>query len=306
MASTPDPAPVRRKILLWYSKNGRAFPWRETRDPYRILLSEIMLQQTQAERVAVRLPEFLKAYPDMTALSRAPKADVLRAWKGMGYNNRAVRLHSAVKEVMAAYNGVLPRETDALEALPGIGRYTAHAVACFAHGRRLPVVDVNVRRVLSRIFRRMDTTGDVLSEKEAWELASAVLPAAAYDWNQALMDFGALICTARSPKCSSCPLAGTCRSGGRFRSAGHAPPGRKPKPEPSHRGIPRRIWRGKIVGALRDSGKALAPTDLLRVVRPSGRAPSGKWLDDLIARLERDGVVSVRRSRGRTSVSLAS
>ncbi len=263
-----------------------------------------MLQQTQAGRVAQRLPEFLKTYPDIASLARAPRAGILRAWAGMGYNNRAVRLHSAVKEVMASYDGEVPRDTDALEALPGVGRYTAHAVACFAHGRRLPVVDVNVRRVLSRIFRRMETTSATLGENEAWELAAGLLPPDPYDWNQALMDFGALVCTARSPKCSFCPLAGPCRSGGRF-TAGAASRSR-PKPEPSHRGVPRRIWRGELVSALRKSGTPVAAADLLRIVRPSGRAPSARWLDNLIARLERDGVVSVHRAGRRTSVGLAS
>ena len=306
MASAPDPAAVRRRILRWYSRNGRPFPWRDTRDPYRILLSEIMLQQTQADRVAGQLPKFLEKFPDIVALAGASKADVLRAWKGMGYNNRAVRLHGAVKEVMAGYNGSVPCDTDELAALPGIGRYTAHAIACFAHGRKVPVVDVNVRRVLSRIFHRMDSAGGTISHRYAWELAARILPADAYEWNQAVMDFGAMVCTARNPKCPSCPLGDACLSAGRIRnrvSNGTDPT--RAKAEPSYRGIPRRTWRGKIVEALRGSRKGLATEDLLRIVRPSGRAPSSKWLNDIVARLERDGVVSVRRVRGRTAVSLA-
>ncbi len=168
----------------------------------------------------------------------------------MGYNNRAVRLHGAVKEVMARYNGAVPRDTDALSALPGIGRYTSHAIACFAHGRRVPVVDVNIRRVLSRIFRPMKSAGEAVAEKDAWEIARTVLPANAYDWHQALMDFGAMVCTARSPKCPSCPVAGECLSSGPDRERAHRP-GRRP--EPAHRGIARRIWRGAVVEALRAS-----------------------------------------------------
>ncbi len=322
MTSGPEPAAVRRKILRWYSLNRRPFPWRDTRDPYRILLSEIMLQQTQADRVAGYFTRFLKKFPCIATLARASKADVLRAWKGMGYNNRAVRLHGAVKEVMASYNGSVPRDTNSLSLLPGIGRYTAHAVACFAHGSSVPVVDVNVRRVLSRIFHRMETTGGAISNPDAWKLAARILPAEAYDWNQALMDFGAMVCTARNPKCSSCPVSDACLSAGRFRNAGitgpvlaRTPGGngrrrreddtRSSKKEPSHRGIPRRIWRGKIVEALCGSRKPLATADIQRIVRPSGKAPSGKWLNDIIGRLERDGVVSVRRERGRIAVSLA-
>ena len=301
MATAPDPATVRRRILRWYSRNRRPFPWRETRDPYRILVSEIMLQQTQADRVAVHMPRFLDTFPDIAALARAPKADVLRAWKGMGYNNRAVRLHGAVKEVIASYNGAVPHETDALSALPGIGRYTSHAIACFAHGRNLPVVDVNVKRVLSRIFRRMESAGETLPEKDAWDLAARVLPSNAYDWNQALMDFGATVCAARSPKCPSCPVAGECLSSGRMGNKVST----RSKAEPAHRGIARRIWRGAIVEALRTSPKPISTDGLLRMVRPSGKTPSAKWLDDIIARLERDGLVSVRRERGRTVVGLA-
>ena len=202
---------------------------------------------------------------------------------------------------MARYNGAVPRETEALSALPGIGRYTAHAIACFAHGRNLPVVDVNIQRVLSRIFRRMDLAGGTVSERDAWELAAKVLPAKAYDWNQALMDFGALVCTARSPKCESCPVTSVCLSSGRIANDITT----RPKAEPAHRGIPRRIWRGAVVEALRVSPNPLSTAGLLRVVRPSGKAPSEKWLEEIVARLERDGVVSVNRLRGRSVVGLA-
>ena len=331
MAKAPDFSGVRRALLRWYARNGRPFPWRETRDPYRVLVSEIMLQQTRADRVASRFPEFLERYPDIESLAGARTSDVLRAWRGMGYNNRAVRLHGAVKEVVAKYGGAVPRDTADLEALPGIGRYTAHAVACFAHGRRVPVVDVNVRRVLSRIFRPMPSVSAAVAEQDAWDIARAVLPADAYNWHQALMDFGAMVCTARAPKCPACPVAGACLSAGSLRNAaaggraiarvdgrrrahvvdpGHNA-GRNPgpgprRPEPSHLGVARRFWRGLLVDALRGSDGPRTLAQLRILVRPSGAAASVEWLADVVARLEKDGVVAVRRSRGRTTVALAS
>jgi A/G-specific adenine glycosylase len=319
MPKAPDPSFVRRAILRWYALNGRPFPWRETRDPYRVLLSEIMLQQTQADRVAARFPVFLETYPDIESLANAPRDDVLRAWRGMGYNNRAVRLHGAVKEVVAKYGGKVPRDTGALTALPGIGKYTAHAVACFAHGRNVPVVDVNIRRVLSRVFRPMKTPAEAVAEKEAWDIARAVLPANAYDWQQALMDFGAMVCPARAPKCGACPVAAHCLSAGFLRiGKGEHPAGRtaavkrtgpgagRLKPEPSHLGIPRRIWRGRVVEALRESDGPRSIAELRKRVRPGGKPASTEWIAGIVGRLEKDGVVDVRRSGGRTAVALAS
>lgn len=321
MPKAPDPAVVRRAVLRWYARNGRPFPWRRTRDPYRILLSEIMLQQTQADRVAARFPRFLESYPDIESLANAPKSDVLRAWSGMGYNNRAVRLHGAVKEIVARYGGAVPADTGALETLPGVGKYTAHAVACFAHGRRVPVVDVNIRRVLSRIFHPMKSTREAIAEQAAWDLAAAVLPASAYySWHQALMDFGAMVCSARAPKCVSCPVRAGCLSvrylrGGRGKgSTGRVPAGGRravadPAPrktEPSHLGVPRRVWRGRIVEALRAARGPRSITELRRLVRPSGEPASAQWLGEIVGRLEKDGVVEVRREGRRSAVALAS
>lgn len=333
--ATPRRTGLHRRIFAWYARNARPFPWRETRDPYRILLSEVMLQQTQASRVALLFPRFLSRFPDLASLARAPKGDVLRAWRGMGYNNRAVRLHDAVREVAAEYRGRIPENPETLRALPGVGRYTANAVACFAHGRPVPVVDVNVRRVLSRIFRPADKPE--LTEREAWELAAEVLPARAYDWNQALMELGGTVCTARNPRCGICPVRSECRSAGRIpamtrgttgRAAGRSngsirreptTPG-STRPEPSHRGIPRRVWRGLVVDALRDAPGAVDAARLRRMVgaraangaaartrtAAKDHAPSLRWMTDLLARLERDGVVSLtRRPGGRVAARLA-
>ncbi len=173
------------RLLVWFEAHGRDLPWRRTRDPYAILVSEVMLQQTQAARVAPRYVEWLERWPTAEALARASTADVLRAWQGLGYNRRAVNLQRAAREVAA--NG-WPED---LTELPGVGRYTADAVACFAFGRAVLPLDVNVRRVIERTGASFDHT-----------------------CAQALMDLGATVCIARVPRCEACPLADACPSRG--------------------------------------------------------------------------------------------
>ena len=182
-------------ILHWYKKNGRDLPWRTTKNPYRILLSEIMAQQTQVNRVAQFYLTWLKEFPTLSLLARATKADVLRRWSGLGYNSRALRLHELAKRLSENSGGRLPRTIEELRALPGVGKYTAHAIACFAFGASVPVVDVNVRRIFSRVFWNARSAADVKPEKEIWTLAEKFLPRKnAAEWNQALMDMGALVC----------------------------------------------------------------------------------------------------------------
>ena len=147
-------AAVRTDILAWYRRTHRDLPWRHTRDPYRILVSEVMLQQTQVDRVLPKFYEWLERYPTLADLAAAPRADVIRTWSGLGYNLRAVRLHEIARQAVEQYGGALPNTLEGLMALKGIGRYTAAAVMCFANGASEPVLDTNVRRVLGRIFRR--------------------------------------------------------------------------------------------------------------------------------------------------------
>jgi A/G-specific adenine glycosylase len=202
-----------RHLLGWYGKHGRDLPWRRTRVPYRVLVSEIMLQQTQVDRVIPKYRQFLKAYPSMRRLAAAPVDDVRRLWYPLGYNVRPLRLHAIARETVARYRGRLPDDGEALRGLPGIGRYTAGAIRCFAYGRDVPVLDTNVRRVLGRVFlgrRRLTRTrGDA----SFWDLADALVPAGrGYDFNQALMDFGATWCTPRRPRCASCCMKDFCAS----------------------------------------------------------------------------------------------
>ena len=176
-----------------------------------MLVSEIMLQQTQVDRVIPKYQQFLRRYPTLRALAAAPVAEVRQLWYPLGYNIRPVRLHAIARETLARYRGRLPDSDEALRALPGIGRYTAGAVLSFAFGRDVPVLDTNVRRVLTRVFLGPRRTARLRGDKRLWELATALVPSGrGYDFNQALMDFGAIWCTPRRPRCPACPMRGFC------------------------------------------------------------------------------------------------
>ena len=209
------PAPrirrFQRRLLAWYGVHRRDLPWRRTRRPYRVLVSEIMLQQTQVDRVIPKYLQFLRRYPTIRHLARARVEEVRRLWYPLGYNIRPVRLHAIARETVARYAGRLPDDEEALRRLPGIGRYTAGAVRAFAYGRDAAVLDTNVRRVLGRVFLGPRRLARVRGQKTFWDLAEALLPPGrAYDFNQALMDFGATWCTPRKPQCPRCPMRGFC------------------------------------------------------------------------------------------------
>lgn len=186
-------------------------PWRRTDDPYKILVSEIMLQQTQVDRVTPKYHEWLDRYPTFQALAEAPLPDVRKAWYPLGYNVRPLRLHSIARETVARYGGQLPSDHDELLSFKGIGRYTAGAVRSFAFRQDAPILDTNVMRVLHRVFVG---TGDPKRMKpRLWALSEALIPRGrGYDFNQALMDFGAMVCTARDPFCLLCPMQHFCKS----------------------------------------------------------------------------------------------
>jgi len=202
-----------RRLLAWYRRHGRDLPWRRTRDAYRILVSEVMLQQTQVDRVLPKYREFLRRYPTVRHLAAADVGEVRRLWYSLGYNVRPVRLHAIARETLARYRGRLPEDEPALRRLPGIGRYTAGAIRAFAYGQHAAVLDTNVRRVLGRVFLGPRRLARVRGEKAWWDLAGALVPRGrAYDFNQALMDFGATWCTPRRPRCAPCPMRDDCRS----------------------------------------------------------------------------------------------
>ncbi len=297
---------VVRAILAWYKRHGRTLPWRDISHPYRILVSEIMLQQTQVRRVLEKYPLFLRRFPTLRALATARRRDVILAWQGMGYNNRAVRLHECARILLNDHKGKMPNRRDELLKLPGIGMYTAHALLCSVHGQPVPVVDVNVQRVLSRLFWRMPTPGSVRSAAEIATLSQTLLPKRrAYEWNQALMDLGATVCIARSPRCEACPVADWCASRARMLRAS----AKRVQHHMQRNTLPNRIYRGRIVELLRNTnGTRRVRADVLaRSVRPEFSHHEEQWFNVLLSGLERDGLISINGngSLASTYVSLA-
>src|SRR5436190_13995665 len=202
----------RRAILTWYRRNGRDLPWRHTSDPYHILVSEVMLQQTQVDRVVPKYHEWLNKYPSLAALASASEDEVSETWRPLGYNIRPRRLHAIARESVARYGGELPSDHETLLSFKGIGAYTAGAIRSFAFRERAAIVDTNVARVLFRVFIGKGDPKSHAMAKHLWSVSSAVLPRDVFDFNQALMDFGAIVCSARNPKCLVCPMSKGCRS----------------------------------------------------------------------------------------------
>jgi len=207
-----------RRLRSWYRRNARDLPWRRTRDPYEILVSELMLQQTQVSRVVIKYGEFLERFPTLHDVARAKPARVMEAWDGLGYYARARNLHRLAREVTDGdrlFGGQLPPEPETLRTLPGIGAYTAGAVASFAYERRAALVDTNVARVLKRVFAPKAQLKTAKGQRIVWGIAESILPRtgrATWTHNQALMELGALICTARIARCEECPVRGYCAS----------------------------------------------------------------------------------------------
>jgi len=209
----PRPADVARRIVAHYRRTKRDLPWRRTTDAYEVWVSEIMLQQTRVATVIPYYQRWLEAFPTVEALAQAPLDDVLAAWSGLGYYRRARNLHRGAAEVVARYDGVLPGEVDELRSLPGIGRYTAGAIASISFGKREPVLDGNVMRVLARIYEIDRDVKASATQSELWKLAGQMVPARSpSEFNQGVMELGATVCTPRNPKCPDCPVAKLCRA----------------------------------------------------------------------------------------------
>jgi A/G-specific adenine glycosylase len=254
----PARAAVRRALLSWSDGARRDLPWRRTRDPWAVLVSELMLQQTQVSRVVPKYGAFLARFPTVADCAAAPVGDVVTLWAGLGYNRRAVNLHRAAVAVVTGHGGVLPADRAALEALPGIGPYTARAVLAFAFERDTGVLDTNAARVLAR------WAGAPLGRADAQRRADALVPPGrAWAWNQAMLDLGATVCSSRAPVCRTCPVARHC--------AWHAQGRPAPDPAVGSAGVSTpqsrfegsdRQGRGRLVDALRRgdplAGAALA------------------------------------------------
>jgi A/G-specific adenine glycosylase len=215
---TGGPPPGRRRwfrtrLLAWYRANGRALPWRETSDPYHILVSEVMLQQTQVDRVLPKYHEWLSKYPSLSALAAAPEDDVTATWRPLGYNIRPRRLQWIARESVARFDGALPDDEATLLSFKGLGRYTVGAIRSFAFRQRAAILDTNVARVLFRVFIGRGDPKAHATVRRLWTISEALVPHRhVFDFNQALMDFGATVCTARKPLCEACPMRRGCVS----------------------------------------------------------------------------------------------
>jgi A/G-specific adenine glycosylase len=281
------PAPLSDLVLNWGLPALRDLPWRRTRDPWAVLVSELMLQQTQVARVLPRWPELLDRFPTIASCATAPVGDVVRMWAGLGYNRRAVNLHRAAQAVVERHGGALPADLRELLALPGIGPYTARAVLVFAFEHDEAVVDTNIARVLARL------SGRPLRSREVQTIADDLVPhGEAWAWNQVLMDLGATVCTARAPRCTICPLAGgPCA----WQGGGCAPP----DPAAGSAGVSGgqsrfdgsdRQGRGRLVAALRKG-----PVHDERLAATMGWPTDAERAQRVAASLVRDGLV-VRRA----------
>jgi A/G-specific adenine glycosylase len=274
---------TRGRVLAWFAEAGRDLPWRATRDPYRVLVAEMLAQQTQAARAAEAWPRFLERFPDLHALAAAAPAEVLRAWQGLGYNRRALALHRTAKAVVE--RGGWPDTVEELAHLPGVGPYTARAVACFALGLRVAPVDTNVARVLARSLAGTDPSRLTPSARQ--RLADqAMAPDEAWAWSSALMDVGALHCRPR-PRCQGCPLEARCR----WRALGPAAPPPRPRAQAPFAGSDRR-WRGAVVRALAAAPDGLDRAELSEAVQAAAADRPAGWFDTLLARLETEGMVT--------------
>jgi A/G-specific adenine glycosylase len=288
---------VQWAVLRWFEANRRDLPWRHTRDPYAVLVSEVMLQQIQVARAIPFYEAFMARFPTVQTLAAAPLADAIRAWGDLGRYRRVVNLHRTARLIVEEHGGVVPRPVDILRRLPGIGPYTAGAVACFAYEDPVAFVDTNMRRVLRRLFLGAGVDESTDADKRILRLAEAAVPRdRAWEWNQGLMEFGALQCTARRPRCDSCPLRARCsalpgiereRPASRPRPSGGAPAYRY---EESNR-----YYRGRILAQLRDRPRDDARSgiplrDLGRRLRTDFGDEDLPWLTEVVAGLRKDGL----------------
>jgi A/G-specific adenine glycosylase len=301
---TADLLAIRQALISWFGEAARDLPWRHTRDPYRILVAEVMLQQTQVDRVVPKYQAFLERFPTLEALAAAPTAEVIRLWSGLGYNRRAVNMQRAARAVLEQWAGTFPHDTAALRKLPGVGSYTAGAIACFAFEQDVAFMDTNIRRVVRRVFVGQDERE--LSETRLMSIAqAAVPPGKGWIWNQAIMELGALICTAAAPACWRCPLRPSCRDYAArrisdeqiFEAAAavrqHTRPRRVAERRETAYAGSSRFYRGRIVEVLRQqpSGSPLTLSKLGQLVKEDFSDDDRVWLGGLVEGLARDGLL---------------
>lgn len=290
---------MKERLLEWYGRHGRAaLPWRVRRDPYYTLVSEFMLQQTQVDRVVPSFVAFVARFPDIASLARASLADVLRQWRGLGYNSRAVRLKSVAEAVVERHDGTIPSDPGELRALPGVGPYTAAAIRAFAFGIDDAPVDTNIRRIIHRLFYGIEYPRTASARELDRRARELVPPGEAHDWNSALMDLGATICTARAPKCLLCPLQNDCAAAPIDGALLDALRVANAKPRSPQRTMTfertNRYARGRIVDRLRElpAGQRISLLDLHRSIEATLPGRSVEEVQSLVTALERDGLVA--------------
>lgn len=308
------------KLLGWFQERGRELPWRLTRDPYAILVSEIMLQQTQVERVIPYYLAFLKQFPTISDLAQASLSDVLRGWVGLGYNRRAMNLLEIAKTVVRMYAGIIPDDPSVLREFKGIGPYTSRAIPCFAYGRQYSLLDTNNKRVIGRIYFGVNYPNDQRLIGAADEL---VPKDKAWEWNQALMDLGAGVCKARKPQCSKCPVKSYCKAAESFLSTDenlysqnhlnrtHEESSRKTKikqvrPQNQPFVNTNRYMRGRIIHELHllERGHWATFPELVKSINPDHGVYDACRLQSLLEVLQQEGLVRVTDWLGERFISL--
>ena len=294
---------IQETLIAWFGVNGRDLPWRQTRDPYRILVSEVMLQQIQVARAIPFYLTFLQRFPTIADLVAAPLAEVIRAWGDLGRYRRLVNLHRTARRIVEELGGVIPGDVETLRTLPGVGPYTAGAVACFAFEQDVGFLDTNSRRVIHRLFIGPDVPDASASDRELLELARRAVPAGqGWVWNQTLIEFGALHCTARRPACADCPVQEQCRAyPGILSSLVEKRQRSDGKRSPAYEGTSR-YYRGRVLAVLRELPDDEPPAALeLRALgnklRPDFSDDELPWIYEVVQSLRKDGLAAVNEDR---------
>lgn len=286
---------VREALISWYEENARDLPWRRTRDPWWVLVSEVMLQQIQVKRAIPFYESFLARFPTPRALADAPLADAIRVWGDLGRYKRVVNLHRTARILVKEFGGEVPSAPGELVKLPGIGPYTAGAVACFAFERDVAFLDTNMRRVLHRLFFGLKDP-KATTERELLSIAAELVPPGrAWGWNQALMEAGALLCTARKPRCDYCPLHEGCLAHVESSSAGW--PRLERKSSAYRYEDSNSFYRGRVLAELREDscagGDGVTLRELGRRVRQGFVEEDARWLHAAVESLRKDGLAKV-------------